>query len=90
MGAIGCTGNLVVLFGRLLYPTTNVVHSLYIRNLALSDLLMGVYLFTIAGADQHYRGVYLLHEFRWRHSHLCNLCGESYWINICQVSDEKV
>lgn len=76
MGAVGCVGNLVVLIGRLLAPTTNVVHSLYIRNLALSDLLMGIYLFAIASADHHYRGVYLEHEYDWRHSTLCNVCGK--------------
>jgi hypothetical protein len=75
MGTIGCTGNLIVLLGRLLAPTNNVVHSLYLRNLALSDLLMGVYLFAIAVADQHYRGVYLHYQYSWRHSYLCNLCG---------------
>ncbi|KAF5295007.1 hypothetical protein FQA39_LY13317, partial [Lamprigera yunnana] len=75
MGAVGCSGNIVVLLGRLIAPTNNVVHSLYIRNLALSDLLMGIYLFTIASADSHYRGVYLQHEYYWRHSTLCNICG---------------
>ncbi|XP_018565119.1 relaxin receptor 2 [Anoplophora glabripennis] len=75
MGAIGCTGNIIVLLGRLFAPTNNVVHSLYLRNLALSDLLMGVYLFIIAAVDQHYRGVYLRHEYNWRHSYMCSLCG---------------
>ncbi|KAL3271130.1 hypothetical protein HHI36_021627 [Cryptolaemus montrouzieri] len=75
MGGIGCTGNIVVLLSRLIVPTNNVVHSLYLRNLALSDLLMGIYLFTIAGVDRHYRGVYLRYEFTWRHSLMCNLCG---------------
>ncbi|XP_044260408.1 relaxin receptor 2 [Tribolium madens] len=75
MGVIGCTGNLIVLLGRLLAPTNNVVHSLYLRNLALSDLLMGVYLFAIAIADQHYRGEYLRYQYSWRHSYVCNFCG---------------
>ena len=77
MAVVGCTGNLVVLLGRILTPTNNIVHSLYIKNLALSDLLMGIYLFTIAAVDEHYRGVYLQYEYQWRHSVLCNLCGES-------------
>ncbi|KAK4887781.1 hypothetical protein RN001_004052 [Aquatica leii] len=64
-----------ILLGRLIAPTNNVVHSLYIRNLALSDLLMGIYLFTIASADHHYRGEYIQHEYDWRHSTLCNICG---------------
>ncbi|GJQ84561.1 GPRGPH [Trypoxylus dichotomus] len=76
MAAVGCVGNIIVLLGRLLVPTNNVVHSLYIKNLAFSDLLMGVYLFAIAGADQNYRGVYLQHEYEWRHSSLCNICGK--------------
>lgn len=75
MGAVGCSGNIIVLLGRLIAPTNNVVHSLYIRNLALSDLLMGIYLFTIASADHHYRGEYIQHEYDWRHSTLCNICG---------------
>ncbi|XP_056633888.1 relaxin receptor 2 [Diorhabda sublineata] len=75
MGAIGCTGNLIVLLCRRFAPTTNVIHSLYIRNLALSDLLMGIYLFIIASEDQHYRGVYLSYQYIWRHSYMCKLCG---------------
>uniref|UniRef100_A0A6P7GA42 Relaxin receptor 2-like n=1 Tax=Diabrotica virgifera virgifera TaxID=50390 RepID=A0A6P7GA42_DIAVI len=75
MGAIGCTGNLIVLWCRRFAPTTNAVHSLYLRNLALSDLLMGVYLFIIAAEDQHYRGVYLSYQYIWRHSYICKLCG---------------
>lgn len=72
---VGCIGNLVVFLGRLFTSTNNKVHSLYIRNLAISDLLMGIYLFIIAGADHQYRGIYLQNEFKWRHSSLCNLCG---------------
>ncbi|CAG9854617.1 unnamed protein product [Phyllotreta striolata] len=75
MGAIGCTGNLIVLLCRRFAPKTNIVHSLYLRNLALSDLLMGIYLFIIAAGDSHYRGVYLKFEYNWRHSYTCKLCG---------------
>ncbi|CAH1968677.1 unnamed protein product [Acanthoscelides obtectus] len=75
MGAIGCTGNIVVLLGRHFAPTNNVVHSLYLRNLAFSDLLMGVYLFIIAAEDLNYRGVYLRYQWAWRHSFVCKFCG---------------
>nr|CAH7712264.1 unnamed protein product [Callosobruchus chinensis] len=68
-------GNVVVLLGRHFAPTNNVVHSLYLRNLAFSDLLMGVYLFIIAGEDLNYRGVYLRYQWAWRHSFVCKLCG---------------
>ncbi|XP_017771648.1 PREDICTED: relaxin receptor 2-like isoform X2 [Nicrophorus vespilloides] len=76
MASVGCVGNVMVLLGRFIGgPTNNVVHSLYIKNLALSDLLMGIYLFAIASVDYRYRGEYLQHQWRWRHSTLCNICG---------------
>lgn len=75
MATVGFLGNMVVLLGRgFMSPTHNVVHSLYIRNLAISDLLMTIYLVLIAAADIHYRGVYLQNQWRWRHN-MCNLCG---------------
>ncbi|XP_046738344.1 relaxin receptor 2-like [Diprion similis] len=75
MAICACTGNILVLLGRLLARESNAVHSLYIRNLALSDLLMGLYLILIAAADIMYRGCYIDHEEAWRHSFRCNLCG---------------
>nr|XP_022907061.1 G-protein coupled receptor GRL101-like [Onthophagus taurus] len=75
IATVGCFGNLLVLIGRFLAKTNNVVHSLYIKNLALSDLLMGLYLFIIAIVDMKYRGVYVQHESAWRHSKTCNICG---------------
>ncbi|XP_048507412.1 relaxin receptor 2 isoform X3 [Athalia rosae] len=75
MAVCACTGNILVLLGRLLARESNAVHSLYIRNLALSDLLMGLYLILIAAADIVYRGRYIDYEEIWRHSVTCNLCG---------------
>ncbi|XP_046589570.1 relaxin receptor 2 [Neodiprion lecontei] len=75
MAICACSGNILVLLGRLLARESNAVHSLYIRNLALSDLLMGLYLILIAAADIMYRGCYIDHEEAWRHSFRCNLCG---------------
>lgn len=75
MAGIGCTGNIIVLLGRHFAPSNNIVHSLYLKNLALSDLLMGIYLLIIAAEDQYYRGVYLTYQYIWRHSNMCKLCG---------------
>lgn len=75
MAGIGCTGNIIVLLGRHFAPSSNIIHSLYLKNLALSDLLMGIYLIIIAVEDQYYRGVYLTYQYKWRHSNLCKLCG---------------
>ncbi|KAG8182166.1 hypothetical protein JTE90_017120 [Oedothorax gibbosus] len=68
-------GNIAVLVGRFLFVEPNEVHSFYIKNLSLADLLMSVYLFVIAAYDQVFRGEYIHHESTWRHSWQCNMCG---------------
>ncbi|XP_064083928.1 relaxin receptor 1-like [Macrobrachium nipponense] len=75
MGLLACAGNLIVLIGRFVVKEPNRVHSFYIKNLSLSDLLMGVYLFIIASYDAFFRGAYIRHEASWRRSWQCNLCG---------------
>ena len=59
MAAVGIFGNLLVLFGRLLVRSKRghgqIEHSLYLRHLAASDLIMGVYLAVIAIADIMFR-----------------------------------
>lgn len=79
MATIGIFGNILVLFGRLLEGSrsaqAHAEHSLYLRHLAASDLLMGVYLATIASADILFRGNYLAHEESWRMGPICALCG---------------
>lgn len=75
MAVLACAGNTLVLLGRLVTREPNPVHSLYIKTLALADLLMGVYLLIIAAADWHYRDIYVKHDFQWRHSPICNICG---------------
>ncbi|KAH9381927.1 hypothetical protein HPB48_009298 [Haemaphysalis longicornis] len=72
---VACLGNLLVLVGRLVLREPNAVHSFYIKNLALADLLMGVYLFVIASHDVMFRGEYIRHDFRWRHSVGCSASG---------------
>lgn len=44
-------------------------------NLALGDLMMGVYLLIIAGVDIAYRGEYRVYEQKWRSSILCQAAG---------------
>lgn len=79
MATTGIFGNMLVLFGRLLESSraaqAHAEHSLYLRHLAASDLLMGVYLGIIASADILFRGNYLAHEESWRLSMVCALCG---------------
>ncbi|ETN62691.1 hypothetical protein AND_005609 [Anopheles darlingi] len=79
MAAVGIIGNLMVLFGRYVVGSrssqAHLEHSLYLRHLAASDLLMGVYLAIIATADIIFRGEYLTHEEEWRYGTVCALSG---------------
>uniref|UniRef100_A0A8D8P919 Relaxin receptor 2 n=1 Tax=Culex pipiens TaxID=7175 RepID=A0A8D8P919_CULPI len=79
MAAVGVVGNLLVLFGRYLVGTrssqAHAEHSLYLRHLAASDLMMGIYLTIIASADIMFRGEYLHWDEEWRSSAVCAFCG---------------
>ncbi|KAH8374149.1 hypothetical protein KR200_000662, partial [Drosophila serrata] len=76
MASIAVVGNLLVLLGRYFYKSrSNVEHSLYLRHLAASDFLMGIYLTLIACADINFRGEYIKYEEAWRHSGVCAFAG---------------
>ncbi|CAH1799243.1 unnamed protein product [Owenia fusiformis] len=76
VASLACIGNFIVLLGRILIKEDNQIHSFFIKNLALSDLFMGIYLFIIASKDIMYRGEYLLKlKTEWRGSWQCNLAG---------------
>ncbi|XP_016980028.1 relaxin receptor 2 [Drosophila rhopaloa] len=76
MASIAVVGNLLVLLGRYFYKSrSNVEHSLYLRHLAASDFLMGIYLTLIACADIGFRGEYIKYEEAWRHSGVCAFAG---------------
>lgn len=51
------------------------VQSHLISNLAVSDLMMGVYMMIIASTDETYRGQYYLHSKTWRSGLLCSTAG---------------
>ncbi|KAL5011102.1 hypothetical protein ScPMuIL_013407 [Solemya velum] len=75
VAAMACAGNSVVIFGRFLLREDNQIHSFYIKNLSLADMLMGIYLFVIGSRDMMYRGEYLKHDEQWRASWGCDVCG---------------
>ena len=78
LGGSALFGNLFVIglrvFRKKVVETTRI-QSQMITNLAMSDLLMGVYMMIIAGADLYYRGDYALNADSWRDSTLCRLAG---------------
>ncbi|XP_063844502.1 G-protein coupled receptor GRL101-like [Scylla paramamosain] len=76
VGFVALVGNTFVIVWRLMYPSgSKKNHSMLFVNLAIGDLMMGVYLLIIAGIDLKHRGVYRLHEKEWRSSPLCQFAG---------------
>ena len=75
MGLVGVVGNGFVILSRLIVREKNRVHSFYIKNLAAADLLMGLFLLSIAFADVSTRGHFLAHQHAWRHSMTCQWSG---------------
>nr|XP_046918809.1 relaxin receptor 2-like [Dermatophagoides farinae] len=72
---IALIGNCLVIIGRMMMHELNVVHSFFIKNLAMADLLMGIYLFIIAYYDIKFRNHYILYEEEWRMSWQCTFAG---------------
>ena len=60
---------------RAVVKEDNMVHSFLLTNLAMSDLLMGIYLLIIAIKDMQWQGEYFLHDFKWRSGVPCAFTG---------------
>ena len=76
---IGCSailGNVYVVWWKHFKQSTkNKVHSLLLSNLAVSDLLMGIYMIIIASADVYYGQYFPMNAEHWRSSVLCRIAG---------------
>ncbi|XP_059176559.1 G-protein coupled receptor GRL101-like [Physella acuta] len=77
LAVVSVCGNLTVIVFRLVFERKRIIKSyrLFVTNLNISELIMGVYLFIIAGNDVYYRGHYVMYESEWRHSPLCTAAG---------------
>lgn len=75
MSCVTCMGNVLVLWGRFTAKDENRVLTIVIRNLAVSDLLMGIYLLIIAVADMTFRDNYNQFASSWMSSWKCTLLG---------------
>lgn len=75
MACLTMLGNILVLWGRFIYRDENRTVTIVIRNLAMSDILMGFYLIVIGIQDYRYRNRY--HEFamEWITSWNCAAVG---------------
>ena len=72
-GAI--SGNLFVIWWRGTKKYENKIQSLLLANLAISDLLMGIYLLIIASADIYFGDDFPLQSESWRTGTTCRFAG---------------
>ncbi|KAH9498145.1 hypothetical protein Btru_008378 [Bulinus truncatus] len=78
VGLLTIAGNGIVLFYRIVWTREKIfqtAYGLFVTGLAVSDLLMGVYLMIIAVVDVVYADVYVVYDESWRKSFLCNFSG---------------
>ena len=75
IGINALCGNIFVLCWRKEQNHKNKVQSLLLTNLALSDLLMGVYMIIIASADIYYKEYFPMNAEIWRSSITCKIAG---------------
>ena len=77
MGINALGGNLFVLIWRWYKrdSQSNKVNTMLLSNLATSDLLMGIYLLTIASADVHYGENFPMQSETWRSGITCRIAG---------------
>lgn len=75
LGILALVGNLSVIIWRRIYSEDNKIQSFLFTNLAVADLLMGVYLIIIAVQDTRWQGEYFKHDVNWRMGVLCQITG---------------
>ncbi|KAH9498144.1 hypothetical protein Btru_008373 [Bulinus truncatus] len=78
VGLLTIAGNGIVLVYRVVWNREKIfqtAYGLFVTGLAVSDLLMGVYLMIIAVVDVVCADVYVVYDESWRKSFLCNFSG---------------
>ena len=75
LGILAFLGNLLVIIWRIIDKEENRVNSFLLTNLAVADMLMGVYMLTIAIMDLRWRGEYFMHDIKWRSGIGCQIVG---------------
>ena len=75
IGIFSLVGAVFVITWRMIFKEKNVVQSIMLLHLAVSDGLMGVYLITVGAKDLLWSGEYYLHNFKWRSGLPCQITG---------------
>ena len=65
----------MLLLKQFKHKTKNKVQSLLLSNLAMSDLLMGIYMIIIASADVYYGRYFPVNAENWRSGIICRFAG---------------
>nr|KAG5707298.1 hypothetical protein BaRGS_000072 [Batillaria attramentaria] len=78
LSLLAVIGNVSVLIYRLCVETggtSSLPYRMLVSNMAMSDLLMGVYMLIIGAADTRFRDVYVAEEENWKRSNTCKTAG---------------
>ena len=81
MGILVISGNLYVITSTVLLIQTIklnkslIYQNVIILNISIADMIMGIYLLSIAGYSAYYSGYYGQIDFKWRSSLRCSLIG---------------
>ena len=77
IGFLALTGNIAVLIIRLYFQRETLIktYGIFVTNLGIADLMMGLYLLILAVADAIFRGQYVWNDYKWRHGVTCNIAG---------------
>ena len=74
LGTLSLVGNILVTIWRIVYRAEDHNNEMII-SLSMADLLLGCYLFIIAGVDLYYRDRYAQNSKIWQGTSLCKICG---------------
>ncbi|XP_022807197.1 G-protein coupled receptor GRL101-like [Stylophora pistillata] len=75
VGLLSLFGSVFVVGWQYFFPDNNVVQSIMLVNLGISDGIMGIYLIIIAIKDLQWSGEYYLHDYEWRTGWFCHFNG---------------
>ncbi|XP_072043266.1 uncharacterized protein [Amphiura filiformis] len=75
IGLNAILGNLFVLIWKQRHVQVNRIQSILLSNLAISDLLMGIYMVIIACADIHFGDHFPMRSETWRTGGMCKFAG---------------
>ena len=77
IGCLSLLGNTFCLVVRICVQrsTSTTGFHVFVTNLSMADLLMGVYIAVIGVADALFRGKYLFVDYKWTHSVACMMAG---------------